>query len=336
MERQTKPSRPYEIVCSDIKGPFLVPSKEGFRYYISFNCLYSTWTQIKLLRTKAAEEVLEATKWFITNAQAETKQRLTTFLTDNGTEYVNRQLSTYLIQKNIKHLRTIPYSPQQNGQAERKNQTIMAITRCILIESRLPYNYWSFAVHHAVYTMNRLPTKRIEWQTPYELWQGNKPDVHHLRPFGCIAYAHLESSLRTSLQPTARKCIFLGYAPNQKGYIVQDIQNQVILARRDVTFNEQEMNSSILQEAITDANTDPVGIIDDLCDLQTYHTAEEYPRTYQESQSRPDAAHWHKAALEELQAHQDNNTWTLIKPKSHQKPIKTRWVFTKKRRANGE
>ena len=238
-ERQTKSSRPYEIVCSDIKGPFLVPSKEGFRYYISFNCLYSTWTQIKLLRTKAAEEVLEATKWFITNAQAETKQRLATFLTDNGTEYVNRQLSTYLIQKNIKHLRTIPYSPQQNGQAERKNQTIMAITRCILIESRLPYNYWSFAVHHAVYTMNRLPTKRIEWQTPYELWQGNKPDVHHLRPFGCIAYAHLESSLRTSLQPTARKCIFLGYAPNQKGYIVQDIQNQVILARRDVTFNEQ-------------------------------------------------------------------------------------------------
>ena len=96
------------------------------------------------------------------------------------------------------------------------------------------------------------------------------------------------------------------------------------------------MNSSILQEAITDANTDPVGIIDDLCDLQTYHTAEEYPRTYQESQSRPDAAHWHKAALEELQAHQDNNTWTLIKPKAHQKPIKTRWVFTKKRRANGE
>ena len=185
-----------------------VATSKAHSWYKAKKDFVSTWTQIKLLRTKAAEEVLEATKWFITNAQAETKQRPTTFLTDNDTEYVNRKLSTYLIQKNFKHLRTIPYSPQQNGQAERKNQKIMSIIRWILIESTLPYNYWSFAVHHAVYTINRLSIKRIEWQTPYELWQGRKPDVHQLRSFGCIAYAHLEYSLRRSLQPTASKCIF--------------------------------------------------------------------------------------------------------------------------------
>ncbi|RAN66238.1 GAG-pre-integrase domain-containing protein, partial [Bacillus sp. SRB_8] len=48
--RRTNPTKPFEIVSSDIKGPILEPSKEGFRYYISFNCLYSTWTQIKLLK----------------------------------------------------------------------------------------------------------------------------------------------------------------------------------------------------------------------------------------------------------------------------------------------
>ena len=85
-ERQTKPTRPFEIISSDIKGPFLVSSREGFRYYITFNCLYSTWTDIGLLKHKSAEEVLNATKVFITNSQAETKLRVTTILTGNGSE----------------------------------------------------------------------------------------------------------------------------------------------------------------------------------------------------------------------------------------------------------
>ncbi|KMS65544.1 hypothetical protein BVRB_034890, partial [Beta vulgaris subsp. vulgaris] len=36
-ERRTKPTRPFEIVSSDIKGPLLVTSKEGFRYFVTFN-----------------------------------------------------------------------------------------------------------------------------------------------------------------------------------------------------------------------------------------------------------------------------------------------------------
>ena len=37
-ERRSKPTRPFEIISSDIKGPFLVTSKEGFRYFVTYNC----------------------------------------------------------------------------------------------------------------------------------------------------------------------------------------------------------------------------------------------------------------------------------------------------------
>jgi hypothetical protein len=129
----------------------------------------------------------------------------------------------------IKHQRTVPYSPQQNGQAERRNQTIMAMAPCVLIESKRPYEFWSFAVHYAVYTLNRFPTRRINWQTPIDLWTGTKPSVAHLRPVGSAAYAHIDSSLRTSIQSTSIKCRFLGYAPYQKGYMLKKVYAHVAI-----------------------------------------------------------------------------------------------------------
>jgi hypothetical protein len=158
-------------------------------FLLIFNCLYSRWCWVSFLKQKTAEEVLQATQRFITDAQSETGNRMTTFF----------------LQKNIKHQRTVPYSPQQNGLAERRNQTIMAMARCILIESNLPYEYWPFAVRYAVYTINRLSTRTIGWKTSYELWMKRKPDVQHMRPFGCIAYAHIDKSLRTSIEPTTRR-----------------------------------------------------------------------------------------------------------------------------------
>ena len=90
---------------------------------------------------------------FITDAQSETKLRMTTFLTDNGSEYVNSQMSVFILQKNIKHQKTVPHCPQQNGQAERRNQTIMNMARCALIEAKLPYSFWPFAVQYSTYTL---------------------------------------------------------------------------------------------------------------------------------------------------------------------------------------
>ncbi|RVX13699.1 hypothetical protein CK203_010207 [Vitis vinifera] len=37
------------------------------------------------------------------------------------------------------------------------------------------------------------------------------------RTFGCVVYIHLHYNQRTKLNPCARRCLFLGYATNQKG-----------------------------------------------------------------------------------------------------------------------
>ena len=61
--------------------------------------------------------------------------------------------------------------------------------RSMLKAKGLPGVFWGGeAVTTAVYLLNRSSSKSIGGKTPYELWTGSAPGVHHLRTFGCVAH----------------------------------------------------------------------------------------------------------------------------------------------------
>jgi hypothetical protein len=66
--------------------------------------------------------------------------------------------------------------------------------------------------------MNRTPIATIHGMTLEKKFTGKKPDVSHLRVFGYIAYVHVPDEKRSKLDPKAKKCIFIGYSLEQKGY----------------------------------------------------------------------------------------------------------------------
>ena len=76
--------------------------------------------------------------------------------------------------------------------------------------------------------------------TPFEAWTGDKPDVSHLRSFGCTAYAHIPKDERKKLDSKARKCIFLGYGTETKGYRLYDCKRKGVFYSRGVKFSESE------------------------------------------------------------------------------------------------
>ena len=55
--------------------------------------------------------------------ETQTGNRLKAIRTDRGTEYVNKELTTYFQDSGITHNTTAPYTPEQNGVAERFNRT---------------------------------------------------------------------------------------------------------------------------------------------------------------------------------------------------------------------
>ena len=82
----------------------------------------------------------------------------------------------------------------------------------------MPHIFWAEAVSTAIYIMNKTSTVAIHDATPEERFIGKKTDLSHLKVFGCIAYIHVLDEVHTKLDTKAKKCIFIGYSLEQKGY----------------------------------------------------------------------------------------------------------------------
>ncbi|XP_073811912.1 uncharacterized protein [Musca autumnalis] len=159
---------------------------------------------------------------------------------DRGGEYTGKRLQDYLKSEGIQVQFTTPYSPQQNGKAERKNRTLVEMGRCLLIDADLPKSFWGEAVSTANYIQNRVLTRATK-TTPYELWYGKKPDISNLHIFGSKCFVHIPSEKRQKLDSTANKMIFLGYDANSKGYRCYDASKNKVVVSRDVRFTEIEL-----------------------------------------------------------------------------------------------
>ncbi|UYV77415.1 hypothetical protein LAZ67_15000946 [Cordylochernes scorpioides] len=225
-----------QLVHSDICGPLPTNSLSGKRYFITFTDDYSRYTKTYLLKGK--DEAYEKIKDYVISAHTEFGKNIQTIRTDNGREYVNRQVEDFLNQSGIKHQLTVPYSPAQNGVAERKNRSLMEMTRCMLFDSGLPQSLWAEAVTTANYLHNRIPSKATD-KTPFELWTNRKPSLKHLKRFGCKAFAYIPKIKRNKLDSKVIEGIFLGYDDRSKGYrILHDTDN--ITISRSVKFLEKE------------------------------------------------------------------------------------------------
>jgi transposase InsO family protein len=163
-ERRTKDL--LEVVYSDVCGPLQVNSLGGNKYFVTFidNHSRKLWTY--LINKKS--EVLEVFKRFKSLVERQSGFKIKVLRTDGGGEYMSSEFTALCEQDGIIHEVTPPYTPQQNGIAERKNRTIMNMVRSMLNSKSLPKELWGEAVATATYVLNRCPTKRLEGITPEE------------------------------------------------------------------------------------------------------------------------------------------------------------------------
>lgn len=73
----------------------------------------------------------------------------------------------------------------------------------------VPKRFWSQEVLTAAYLINRLPSRVLNFKSPYEVLKGRKLDLSHLKLFGCVCFVHVQYAHRDKLDPKAVKCIFL-------------------------------------------------------------------------------------------------------------------------------
>ena len=68
---------------------------------------------------------------------------------------------------------SIPYTPQQNGAAERKNRLLKEIATCMMEDKTLPPKFCAEAIKCASYIQNRVPHKQLDGMTPFKYWSGH-------------------------------------------------------------------------------------------------------------------------------------------------------------------
>ena len=192
-----KSCRPLELIHTDVCGPMSIPSVGSSRFVVTFIDDYSRYTYVYAIKHKS--EFFERFTEFVEQVENLSGYRVKSLRSDNGTEYSSQAFAEYCKIKGIKREYTIPYTPQQNGVAERANRTIMESVHSMLYHANLPLIFWAEAVSTAVYLKHRSPTSHLKDINPYECWYKEKPDVSNIKVFGCKSYVHIPDQMRGKL-----------------------------------------------------------------------------------------------------------------------------------------
>jgi hypothetical protein len=245
------------VVHSDVCGPIQVVSLGGSRYFGSFTDDHSKWSEVYCMKMKS--EVLDHFKISQKRAECHTGCKIRTLRSDNGGEYLSRSFKDHLAEHGITHQLTVPYTPQQNGTAERLNRTLLNSTRSMLKYMNCDKIFWAEAVTTACYIKNRVTTTGLPNKiTPQEIWIGKKPNVGHLRVFGSKCWYTIPKENIKKLDDWTSEAILIGYPKNSKGYKLWDFKAQKVVISRDVLFNEEKHSTEICEQ-------------DDNCDDEIKH-----------------------------------------------------------------
>lgn len=226
-----------ELLHMDLCGPFPVQAPRGEKYFFNILDDNTNWGFTFGLRLKSdAFQSYLATEAFLERSNAAV---VLAVRCGGELELTAGQMGAHFTSKGITLQRTVPYAHQQNGKSERYIRTIEEGGQTLLADSGLPMSFWLDAVLTRQYLINRLPTSTLPTNTtPYEaITNGQKPDLSHLRVWGCDCYVAIPDEIRGKAGSKRFRAIFVGYEEHRIGWRIRDLKGKYSFSN-DVIFNE--------------------------------------------------------------------------------------------------
>ena len=242
-QTRNQATRILELIHSDVCGPFRVNSLGGHRYFVTFIDDFSRKVWIYFISHKS--QVLSKFQHFVQLMETSTGQTIKTLRSDNGGEYTSKAFSEFCSTKGISRELPPPYTPERNGVAERRNRSLLDITRCLLLDKALPGHLWGEAVKAAGVILNLRSTKRHPDKTPEELFSGKKPTISHLKVFGSPAFVHIPKVSRSKLEPRSEQCTLLGFDETAKAFRCYRPSTRKVFISRDLVVDETASFSTL-------------------------------------------------------------------------------------------
>ena len=167
--RNTKPG---EMIHTNVWGPARTEALSGCaHWYISHIDDATQYCEVRLMVSKG--EASKKLKEYLIYLEHQLGRQTKAVHTDNGKEYLKNEFISWCKETGIDLQVTVPYSPVQNGIAERFNQTLGELACAMRIANDVPPFLWPEAIAHAAYVWNRSHTHALVGLTPYEQWTGH-------------------------------------------------------------------------------------------------------------------------------------------------------------------
>ncbi|GJQ97904.1 retrovirus-related pol polyprotein from transposon TNT 1-94 [Tanacetum coccineum] len=144
--------------------------------------------------------------------------------TNHGREFDNEvQFGEFYNANGITHNLSALHTPQSNGVVERKNRTLLEMSRMMLNEQSLPQTFWCNIVDTSSYILNRILIRSILGKTPYELLRGRKPTLDYFKVFGRKCFILNTKDYLKKFDPKLYEGVFL-----DEDQAVKVVENKVL------------------------------------------------------------------------------------------------------------
>jgi dUTP pyrophosphatase len=215
-----------------------ISSIDGYRAYCIIVDRKSRYTWVFLTKNKTPPIKLIST--FLKEHGNKTATPRTIRTDQGGELWANQLFRDMIMEAGFLMEPTGAGAPFQNGLAERPNQTLGQMVRCLLHSSGLGPEYWSFAITHAIYLKNRLPHTAVN-TTPYQAYTGKRPTLKYLRIFGCPVVIKNPGKRTTKLDLNTSAGRFLGFTATDRNIYYLDSQTRRIKIATHCVFDEAGM-----------------------------------------------------------------------------------------------
>ena len=251
-------------------GNTLQPSTEGSpddlsaggqKYAMILVDDYSKYRWIYFLQRKDQAAIYLHT--FIKLCNTQYGKTPTCFRSDGGTEFSSKSFNKFLTDHGVQWETTAPYTPEQDGVAERSIRTVVQMARSMIISSKLPHSLWAEAFNHAIKLINSTPTRSTHltdktWTTPHKAFFNEEPQYSHLKPFGCLSFTR-QTHITDKLEPRGLTTAYLGFTSSQ---IHRLWDGKSIVSSRDVKFHENQYFTDYIRDQSLSDITRPIAAAD--------------------------------------------------------------------------
>nr|GEY41148.1 hypothetical protein [Tanacetum cinerariifolium] len=294
------------------------------KYVITFIDDASRFCYVYLLHVK--DEALDKFRIYKIEVELQQNDLIKTLGTDRGGEYYD---PVFFQSVGVIHETKAPYTPQQNGVAERKNKALKEMVNSMLSYSGLSEGFWGEAMLTACYLLNRVPNKRNK-TTPYELW------FYVIEPNDSVSINSIIESKDAVFDDNHFSSIPRpnDIIPNsdesQRDDLSDDVPNEIHKPRKGKRVQKAKSYGFDFQLYLVEGSRDQVGLQYSDC-----YSIEEDPRTYNEAMQSRDSTFWKEAIDDEIRYIMENNTWVLSDLPPGCKRLGCKWIFKKNMKVAG-